>query len=312
MCPLPGETEPSPLPSTPVLTLAFHLPGIATRIGSSIAISQLMRSRAKAPSSPSTPSLSQCSSSVLPLWLQHHSFWLTSHTVQDELEYRSDGTKKVVRPSRLSLARVSVLRGSGPAEEVPFIDDHIHTSEPVVDYLTDFSGIHSQPFCSPAASRSLLTGTHARADGDLDPHVSQHTLVPLKVAYKKLRLLLDLGCVFIGHGLKVRGVALSCSRPSSATDSQHVLPVPRKTSGSSVRALGFKTNAASFLTPASSDIFVPSDQVCDTVDLYYNPTRQRKISLRFLSWFLLKNDIQTGEHDSIEVSALSGSVLLLV
>lgn len=37
--------------------------------------------------------------------------------------------------------------------------------------------------------------------GDLDPFISRHTLVPLKVAYKKLRLLVDLGCVFIGHGL---------------------------------------------------------------------------------------------------------------
>ena len=37
--------------------------------------------------------------------------------------------------------------------------------------------------------------------GDLDPESSRHTLVPLKVAYKKLRLLVDLGCVFIGHGL---------------------------------------------------------------------------------------------------------------
>ena len=31
--------------------------------------------------------------------------------------------------------------------------------------------------------------------------MSPHTLVPLKVAYKKLRLLVDLGCIFIGHGL---------------------------------------------------------------------------------------------------------------
>lgn len=37
--------------------------------------------------------------------------------------------------------------------------------------------------------------------GDLDPQVSKFTLVPLKVAYKKLRLLVDLGCIFIGHGL---------------------------------------------------------------------------------------------------------------
>lgn len=37
--------------------------------------------------------------------------------------------------------------------------------------------------------------------GDLDPQVSKYTLVPLKVAYKKLRLLVDLGCIFLGHGL---------------------------------------------------------------------------------------------------------------
>lgn len=37
--------------------------------------------------------------------------------------------------------------------------------------------------------------------GDLDPNTSKHTLVPLKVAYKKLRMLVDLGCVFVGHGL---------------------------------------------------------------------------------------------------------------
>ena len=55
---------------------------------------------------------------------------------------KSDGTKKVIRPARLSLARVSVLRGDGPKEGVPFIDDHIHTSEVVVDYLTEFSGIN--------------------------------------------------------------------------------------------------------------------------------------------------------------------------
>lgn len=30
---------------------------------------------------------------------------------------------------------------------------------------------------------------------------SPHTLTPLKVVYKKLRLLVDRGCIFIGHGL---------------------------------------------------------------------------------------------------------------
>lgn len=59
----------------------------------------------------------------------------------EEVEYRSNGPKKVIRPKRMSLARVSVLRGEGESTGVPFIDDYIHTSEPIVDYLTEFSGI---------------------------------------------------------------------------------------------------------------------------------------------------------------------------
>jgi PAB-dependent poly(A)-specific ribonuclease subunit 2 len=98
----------------------------------------------------------------------------------EEIEIKADGTRETVRPSRWGLARVSVLRGAGDKEDLPFIDDYISTSEPVVDYLTAFSGI------SP---------------GDLDPALSKHVLVSLKVAYKKLWLLLNLGCVFIGHGL---------------------------------------------------------------------------------------------------------------
>jgi PAB-dependent poly(A)-specific ribonuclease subunit 2 len=38
----------------------------------------------------------------------------------------------------------------------------------------------------------------------------------------------------------------------------------------------------------------------DTVLLYSLPGRQRKLSLRFLTWYLLKKDIQTHTHDSIE------------
>lgn len=105
-----------------------------------------------------------------------------------------------------------------------------------------------------------LTILHSRTAGDLDPETSKYTLVPLKVAYKKLRLLVDLGCIFIGHGLK-----------------------------KDFRII---------------NIHVPEAQVIDTVDLYHSAAHPRKLSLRFLSWFLLKQDIQTGSalegHDSIE------------
>ncbi|THV07954.1 hypothetical protein K435DRAFT_815204 [Dendrothele bispora CBS 962.96] len=155
---------------------------------------------------------------------------------QEETEFKSDGSKKVIRPARLSLARVSVLRGDeGPKQGVPFIDDHIHTSEVIVDYLTEFSGIRF---------------------GDLDPHRSPFTLTPLKVVYKKLRLLVDRGCIFVGHGL--------------SKDFRII------------------------------NIFVPPEQVIDTVDLYYLKGRQRRLSLRFLSWFVLHEHIQTDTHDSIE------------
>ena len=137
------------------------------------------------------------------------------------------------------MARVSVLRGAGPDEGLPFIDDYISISEPVVDYLTAYSGI------SP---------------GDLDRSISKHNLVSLKAAYKKLWLLLNLGVIFVGHGL------------------------PKD----------FRT----------INIHVPKSQVVDTVDLFARRTiSQRRLSLRFLAWYLLREDIQSEAdkgHDSVE------------
>ena len=55
--------------------------------------------------------------------------------------------------------------------------------------------------------------------------------------------------------------------------------------------------------PASdrwTDIFVPPEQVIDTVDLYFIKARQRRLSLKFLTWFVLGENIQTDTHDSIE------------
>lgn len=100
---------------------------------------------------------------------------------EEVAEIRSDGTKHVMRPTHLSLARVSVVRGDGARQGVPFIDDYIAAVELVHDYLTEYSGIMA---------------------GDLDADTSRHHLVSLKTAYKKLRLLVDLGCRFVGHGLK--------------------------------------------------------------------------------------------------------------
>jgi PAB-dependent poly(A)-specific ribonuclease subunit 2 len=48
------------------------------------------------------------------------------------------------------------------------------------------------------------------------------------------------------------------------------------------------------------DIFVPPERVIDTVDLYYVKERHRRLSLRFLSYYVLKQHIQIDTHDSIE------------
>ena len=48
------------------------------------------------------------------------------------------------------------------------------------------------------------------------------------------------------------------------------------------------------------DIHVPDQQILDTVDIYFIPSRQRRLSLRFLTWYVLKENIQEDTHDSIE------------
>jgi PAB-dependent poly(A)-specific ribonuclease subunit 2 len=154
---------------------------------------------------------------------------------QPEIEMNSDGERETIRPIVYALARVSVVRGSGEDEGLPFIDDYIASKEPVVDYLTSYSGI---------------------VQGDLDPRYSKHNLVSLKVAYKKLWILLNLGCKFLGHGLKQ----------------------------------DFRV----------TNIHVPKAQVIDTIDFFFVKARLRKLSLAFLAWYLLKEDIQLETHDSIE------------
>ncbi|UKZ87036.1 poly(A)-specific ribonuclease [Trichoderma asperellum] len=156
---------------------------------------------------------------------------------QPEIEMNSDGERETIRPIVYALARASVVRGQGEFEGVPFIDDYISIREPIVDYLTSYSGI---------------------TEDDLNPHTTKHSLLPLKVAYKKLWILLNLGCKFLGHGLK-----------------------------QDFRVI---------------NIHVPKAQIIDTIDLFFLKSRLRKLSLAFLAWYLLKEDIQMETHDSIEDS----------
>ncbi|ROW03387.1 hypothetical protein VSDG_01414 [Cytospora chrysosperma] len=154
---------------------------------------------------------------------------------QSEVEMKSDGIREVIRPNFHALARVSLVRGSGEDEGLSFIDDWIQVKEPVIDYLHKHSGI---------------------LPGDLDPRTSSHCLVSLKVAYKRLWVLLNLGCKFIGHGLR-----------------------------GDFRVI---------------NIQVPKAQIIDTIDLFYQKNYRRKLSLKFLAWYLLKEGIQVDTHDSIE------------
>lgn len=136
-----------------------------------------------------------------------------------EIEVKADGTQEMIRPSKSGLARVSVIRGSGNDEGVPFIDDYITIKDPIVDYVTQYSGIKP---------------------GDLDPRTSQHNLVALKVAYKKLWLLLNLGCIFVGHGLASDFRKINIQVPKTQTiDTQYLFFYPGKNRRLSLRYLAW-------------------------------------------------------------------------
>jgi PAB-dependent poly(A)-specific ribonuclease subunit 2 len=90
-------------------------------------------------------------------------------SVQEEESVMTDaGSKVTVRETRYALARISVL--SCRTGQI-MLDDHVLPREPVVDYLTRFSGIVA---------------------GDLDPKLSPHHLISTRSAYLKLRYLQEL------------------------------------------------------------------------------------------------------------------------
>ena len=88
-----------------------------------------------------------------------------------------NGGKRTLVEGRSALARMSII--DVISGEV-IVDDYVRPQEPVVDYLTRFSGIRP---------------------GDLDPQRNPR-VISTRTAYMKLRSLIDRGCVFVGHGLE--------------------------------------------------------------------------------------------------------------
>ena len=122
----------------------------------------------------------------------------------EESSLTASGAKSIITEGRSALARVSVIdcRTGGV-----IIDDYVLPQEPVLDYLTRFSGIE------PA---------------DLDRERTRHHLVTSHTAYLKIRLLVDRGCVFVGHGLEGDFRIINVHvPPTQIVDTLHIFQQPQ-------------------------------------------------------------------------------------
>jgi len=109
----------------------------------------------------------------------------------EESRITSAGSKEITSQPRNSLARLSII---DCRSNIVLVDDFVFQREQVSDYLTRFSGIR---------------------ESDLDPNTSPHHLVTMQEAYLKVRLLMDRGCIFVGHGLREDFRIINISVPPS-------------------------------------------------------------------------------------------------
>lgn len=115
----------------------------------------------------------------------------------EQTQINTNGQRVISEEGRQILARMSLLYGGklhqlGDAlselseEELNapstlLADDYILPLEPVLDYVTRFSGIVAE---------------------DLNPMTSKHAIITHRAAYLKLRYFIDRKFIFVGHGLQ--------------------------------------------------------------------------------------------------------------
>ena len=115
--------------------------------------------------------------------------YVTLNWCNEEIEIDAKLDRKPV----MSLARLSCLLSSYNGDERVIIDDYIATNEPVQDYVTQYSGIF---------------------ENDLNYKVSTKPLTTPKATYLKLKLLMEQGVMFLGHGLAQDFRILNIAVPS--------------------------------------------------------------------------------------------------
>lgn len=111
----------------------------------------------------------------------------------EQSQVSSNGQRVVQEEGRQILARMSLLYGGkafgGTGSTIDsdidistlLADDYVLPLEPVLDYVTRFSGIVAE---------------------DLNPLVSKHPIITHRAAYLKLRYFIDREFIFVGHGLQ--------------------------------------------------------------------------------------------------------------